>query len=176
MPVNGTRLHRQPPPYGGIATPHPREGNRERCSAHAWASDAGVAVNGTLGGARSPGCAGGRTSTRPWHTCPHAVRHRFAAYGLGKDKLYGHIKKTKNRSKFLEFCLYLRTLYPPTVRLAIVCDPARTYVSPPPPSPAHDRRRSRVPSPRRRASGRGRPRLSRQTAGRREHPSPRRRR
>ena len=55
---------------------------------------------------------------------PHqnGVRHLFAAYDLTRDKLYGHIKKTKNRSKFLEFCRYLRTLYPLTVRLAIVCD------------------------------------------------------
>ncbi|UKY54673.1 hypothetical protein KI385_41695 [Streptomyces inhibens] len=27
----------------------------------------------------------------------------FAAYDLGKYRLYGHIKKTKNRSKFREF-------------------------------------------------------------------------
>ncbi|WP_433237415.1 transposase [Streptosporangium sp. CA-135522] len=46
----------------------------------------------------------------------------MAAYELAKDKLYGHIKKTKNRSKSLEFCRYLRTLYPADVRIAIVCD------------------------------------------------------
>jgi hypothetical protein len=50
------------------------------------------------------------------------VRHLFAAYDLAKDKLYGHIKPTKNRTKFLEFCCYLRSLYPPRVRIAIVCD------------------------------------------------------
>ncbi|KAB1916300.1 IS630 family transposase [Micromonospora sp. AMSO31t] len=50
------------------------------------------------------------------------VRHLFAAYDLGKDKLYGHIKPVKRRTQFLEFCRYLRTLYPPTVRIAIVCD------------------------------------------------------
>jgi hypothetical protein len=44
----------------------------------------------------------------------HGVRHLFAAYDLGKDRLYGHIKKTKNRSKFLEFCRYLRSLHPST--------------------------------------------------------------
>ncbi|MFF9041425.1 IS630 family transposase [Streptomyces sp. NPDC014892] len=50
------------------------------------------------------------------------VRHLFAALDLGKDKLYGHIKPLKRRTQFLEFCRYLRTLYPPTVRIAIVCD------------------------------------------------------
>jgi transposase len=50
------------------------------------------------------------------------VRHLFAAYELGEDKLYGHIKPRKTRAKFLEFCRYLRTLYPPAVRIAIICD------------------------------------------------------
>jgi transposase len=50
------------------------------------------------------------------------VRHLFAAYDLGKDKLYGHIKTTKNRTTFLVFCRYLRSLYPPDVRIAIICD------------------------------------------------------
>ena len=36
--------------------------------------------------------------------------------------MYGHVKKTKTRTKFLEFCRYLRTLYPADVRIAIVCD------------------------------------------------------
>ncbi|MFE2276041.1 IS630 family transposase [Streptomyces sp. NPDC059454] len=63
-----------------------------------------------------------RARRRATCTRPHGVRHLFAAYDLAKDKLYGHIKKTKNRLKFLEFCRYLRTLHPQTVRLAIVCD------------------------------------------------------
>jgi transposase len=50
------------------------------------------------------------------------VRHLFAAYELGEDKMYGHIKPRKNRARFLEFCRYLRSLYPPDVRIAIVCD------------------------------------------------------
>lgn len=50
------------------------------------------------------------------------VRHLFAALDLGKDKLYGHVKPVKKRTQFLEFCRYLRTLYPPSVRIAIVCD------------------------------------------------------
>ena len=42
-----------------------------------------------------------RPRRRATYTRPHGVRHLFAAYDLGKDQLYGHIKKTKNRSKFL---------------------------------------------------------------------------
>ncbi|EXU63666.1 transposase [Streptomyces sp. PRh5] len=63
-----------------------------------------------------------RPRRRATCTRPHGVRHLFAAYDLGKDRLYGHIKKTKNRSKFLEFCRYLRSLHPADVRIAIVCD------------------------------------------------------
>jgi transposase len=44
------------------------------------------------------------------------------AYDLGKDRLYGHIKPKKNRTRFLEFCRYLRSLYPPQIRIAIVLD------------------------------------------------------
>ncbi|UXX91213.1 transposase [Streptomyces sp. AD2-2] len=63
-----------------------------------------------------------RPRRRATDTRPHGVRHLFAAYGLGKDQLYGHIKKTKNRSKFLEFGRYLRSLHPADVRIAIICD------------------------------------------------------
>lgn len=49
-------------------------------------------------------------------------RVEVAAYDLAKDQLYGHIKMTKNREKFLEFCRYLRSLHPANVRIAIVCD------------------------------------------------------
>ncbi|MGW0028211.1 IS630 family transposase [Rhodococcus sp. NPDC003383] len=63
-----------------------------------------------------------RRRRRATYTRPHGVRHLFAAYDLGKDKLYGHVKTTKNRTTFLEFCRYLRTLYPAAVRIAIVCD------------------------------------------------------
>ncbi|MEU0678243.1 IS630 family transposase [Streptomyces sp. NPDC006172] len=63
-----------------------------------------------------------RPRRRATYTRPHGVRHLFAAYDLAKDQLYGHIKKTKNRSKFLEFCRYLRSLHTADVRIAIVCD------------------------------------------------------
>lgn len=49
------------------------------------------------------------------------VRHLLAAYELGEDKLFGHVKARKTRTQFLEFCRYLRSLYPPEVRIAIVC-------------------------------------------------------
>ena len=51
-----------------------------------------------------------------------AQRHLFAALDLGKDKLYGHIKPRKNRTRSLEFCRYLRSLCPPEIRIAIVLD------------------------------------------------------
>lgn len=63
-----------------------------------------------------------RARQRATYTRPHGVRHLFAAFDLGKDQLYGHTKRTKNRSNFLEFCRYLRSLHPATVRIAIVCD------------------------------------------------------
>ena len=50
------------------------------------------------------------------------VRHLFAAYDLARDRLFGHVKPYKKRTQFLEFCRYLRTLYPAEVRIAIICD------------------------------------------------------
>jgi len=32
------------------------------------------------------------------------------------------LEPRKTRTRFLEFCRYLRSLYPPAVRVAIVCD------------------------------------------------------
>jgi transposase len=63
-----------------------------------------------------------RPRRRATYTRPHGVRHLFAAYDLAKDKLYGHIEPTKNRTEFLEFCRYLRSLYPPRIRIALVLD------------------------------------------------------
>ena len=40
--------------------------------------------------------------------------HLMAAYDLNKDKIYEHVKMKKDHTSFLEFCRYLRTLYPPT--------------------------------------------------------------
>jgi transposase len=63
-----------------------------------------------------------RRRMRATYTRTAGVRHLFAAYDLGEDKLYGHIKPRKTRARFLEFCRYLRSLYPPEIRIAIICD------------------------------------------------------
>jgi transposase len=55
----------------------------------------------------------------PAHT---ASRHLLSAYDLGRDRLYGHVKRRKSRVEFLAFCRYLRSLYPPTTRLHFVLD------------------------------------------------------
>jgi transposase len=63
-----------------------------------------------------------RRRRRATYTRPHGVRHLLAAYDLNRDRLYGHVKVRKGRTEFLEFCRYLRSLYPPDVRIAIVLD------------------------------------------------------
>jgi len=73
------------------------------------------------GKGREPGRAP-RPRMRATYTRTAGVRHLFAAYELGEDKLYGHIKPRKTRTRFLEFCRYLRSLYPLTTRIAIICD------------------------------------------------------
>jgi transposase len=73
------------------------------------------------GKSREPGRAP-RPRLRATYTRTAGVRHLLAAYELGEDKLYGHIKPRKTRARFLEFCRYLRSLYPPAVRIAIICD------------------------------------------------------
>ena len=63
-----------------------------------------------------------RRRMRATYTRTEGVRHLFAAYELGEDKLFGHVKPRKTRGRFLEFCRCLRTLYPLQVRIAIICD------------------------------------------------------
>ena len=63
-----------------------------------------------------------RPRMRATYTRTQGVRHLLAAYELGEDKLFGHVKPRKTRGRFLEFCRYLRSLYPPQVRIAIICD------------------------------------------------------
>jgi transposase len=70
-----------------------------------------------------------RPRMRATYTRTAGVRHLFAAYELGEDKLFGHIKPRKTRGRFLEFCRYLRSLYPPGVRIAIVCDNFAPHLS-----------------------------------------------
>jgi transposase len=70
-----------------------------------------------------------RRRRRATYTRKNGVRHLMAAYDLNQDKLYGHIKVTKDRTRFLEFCRYLRTLYPTDVRIAIVMDNFSPHLS-----------------------------------------------
>ena len=70
-----------------------------------------------------------RRRRRATYTRKKGVRHLMAAYDLNQDKIYGHIKTKKDRTTFLEFCRYLRSLYPPTVRIAIVMDNFSPHLS-----------------------------------------------
>ena len=76
------------------------------------------------GGAPTP-----RRRRRATYTRPNGVRHLLAGYDLSTDRLYGHVKTTKGRTQFLEFCRYLRTLHPPEVRIAIVLDNFSPHLS-----------------------------------------------
>lgn len=67
---------------------------------------------------------------RATYTRPHGVRHLIAAYDVGADRLYGHIKKRKGRVEFLAFCRYIRSLYPPDVRLHFVLDNFSPHLGP----------------------------------------------
>ena len=82
----------------------------------------GPAGTGRRSAARARNPAAHPARLRATYTRAQGVRHLFAAYDLGEDKLYGHIKPRKTRARFLEFCRYLRSLYPPQVRIAIICD------------------------------------------------------
>jgi transposase len=73
------------------------------------------------GKGRDPSRAPRRRMRATYHRT-EGVRHLLAAYELGEDKLFGHVKPRKTRTRFLEFCRYLRSLYPPSVRIAIICD------------------------------------------------------
>jgi transposase len=73
------------------------------------------------GKGKEPGRAPRRRMRATYHRTA-GVRHLLAAYELGEDKLFGHVKPRKTRTRFLEFCRYLRSLYPPQVRIAIICD------------------------------------------------------
>ena len=70
-----------------------------------------------------------RRRRRATYKRTQGVRHLMAAYDLSQDKLYGHVKAKKDRTAFLAFCRYLRTLYPPTVRIAIVLDNFSPHLS-----------------------------------------------
>jgi transposase len=59
---------------------------------------------------------------RATFTRPHGVRHLLGAYDVGRDRLYGHLKQRKSRAEFLEFCRYVRSLYPAEIRLHFILD------------------------------------------------------
>jgi len=82
-----------------------------------------------VGGTRRDPARGPRRRMRATYRRTHGVRHLLAAYDLNRDRLYGHVKVTKNRTMFLTFCRYLRSLYPPDVRIAIICDNFSPHLS-----------------------------------------------
>jgi hypothetical protein len=53
----------------------------------------------------------------------------MAGYDLSTDRLYGHVVNHKNRTAFLAFCRYVRSLHPPDVRIAIVLDNFSPHLS-----------------------------------------------
>jgi len=70
-----------------------------------------------------------RRRRRATYTRTKGVRHLLAALDMNRDKLYGHVKPHKNRTTFLVFCRYLRSLYPAAVRIAIVLDNFSPHLS-----------------------------------------------
>jgi hypothetical protein len=48
---------------------------------------------------------GPRRRRRATYNRPHGVRHLFAAFDLATDRLYGHVKPTKTRTKFTSSAL-----------------------------------------------------------------------
>ena len=70
-----------------------------------------------------------RPRMRATYTRTAGVRHLFAAHELGEDKVLGRVKPRKTRARFLEFCRYLRSLYPACTRIAIVCDNFSPHLS-----------------------------------------------
>ena len=71
-----------------------------------------------------------RRRRRATYKRPHGVRHLLAAYDLSTDRLYGHIKPRKGRTEFVGFLRYLRSLYPPEVRIGIVLDNFSPHLMP----------------------------------------------
>jgi transposase len=70
-----------------------------------------------------------RRRRRATYTRPHGVRHMMGAYDLNRDRLYGHIVPRKDRTAFLRFLRYIRSWYPPEVRIGIVLDNFSPHLS-----------------------------------------------
>jgi len=92
---------------------------------HQWAPVAVKTPVENPSGSESPR----RRRRRATYTRKQGVRHLLAGYDLGADKIYGHIKTNKKRGTFLTFCKYLRSLYPPQVRIGIVLDNFSPHLS-----------------------------------------------
>ena len=61
-----------------------------------------------------------RRRRRATYQRPPGVRHLLAGYDRSRDRLYGHVTKSKGRTQFLAFCRYLRSLHPAEMRITIV--------------------------------------------------------
>lgn len=70
-----------------------------------------------------------RRRRRATYTRPHGVRHMMGAYDLNRDRLYGHIVPKKDRTAFLRWLRYIRSWYPPEVRIGIVLDNFSPHLS-----------------------------------------------
>ncbi len=70
-----------------------------------------------------------RRRRRATYTRPHGVRHMMGAYDLHRDRLYGHVVVRKDRTAFLRFLRYIRSWYPPEVRIGIVLDNFSPHLS-----------------------------------------------
>ncbi len=70
-----------------------------------------------------------RRRRRATYTRPHGVRHLMSGYDLSTDRLYGHVVKRKDRTAFLAFARYLRSLHPIEVRIGIVLDNFSPHLS-----------------------------------------------
>ena len=70
-----------------------------------------------------------RRRRRATYNRAQGVRHLMAGLDLRTNKMYGHVKANKNRTTFLAFCRYLRSLYGPDTRIAIVMDNFSPHLS-----------------------------------------------
>lgn len=70
-----------------------------------------------------------RRRMRATYNRPNGVRHMMGAYDLATDRLYGHVVTTKDRTAFIRFLRYVRSLHPPEVRIAIVLDNFSPHLS-----------------------------------------------
>ena len=92
-----------------------------RCSWQTTRTRAIRSARGCRDGAAPPATG----DLHPQAGCPHLL----AAYDLNRDRLYGHVKAIKGRTQFLAFSRYLRGLYSPDVRVAIICDNLSPHLS-----------------------------------------------